>query len=81
MSIISWIIFGGLAGWVAAEWIIAGGDDGIGMIGNVVLGIVGAMVGGWIADKLGAKQGGAILSFVWAVVGAVVVLALVNFIF
>jgi len=81
MGIIAWIIFGGLAGWVASEWIIAGGDDSIGIIGNVILGVVGAAVGGWIADKLGAKQKGMVISFVWAVVGAVVVLALVNLIF
>jgi len=81
MGIIAWIIFGGLAGWVASEWIITGGDDGIGIVGNIILGIVGAAVGGWIADKIGAKQGGAFMSFVWAVVGAVVILALVNLIF
>ncbi|MEX2369238.1 MAG: GlsB/YeaQ/YmgE family stress response membrane protein [Candidatus Paceibacterota bacterium] len=81
MGIITWIILGGLAGWVASEWIIVGGDDGIGIIGNIILGIVGAAVGGWIAEKLGAKQGGAVMSFIWAVVGAVVILALVNLIF
>jgi uncharacterized membrane protein YeaQ/YmgE (transglycosylase-associated protein family) len=81
MGIILWIIFGGLAGWVASEWIFVGGDDGIGVLGNIILGIVGAAVGGWIADSLGAKQEGLLLSFLWAVVGAVVVLAIVNFIF
>ena len=81
MGIIAWIIFGGLAGWVASEWIIAGGDDGIGIIGNVVLGIVGAVVGGWISDKLGVDDSGMLAGFFWAVVGAVAVLALVNLIF
>lgn len=81
MGIIAWIVFGGLAGWVASEWIIAGGDDQIGVLGNIILGIVGAGVGGWIADKLGAKKGGAVMSFIWAVIGAVVVLAVVNLIF
>lgn len=81
MGIILWIIFGGLAGWVASEFIMTGGDDGIGVLGNVILGIVGAAVGGWIADTLGAEQGGAVMSFIWAVIGAVVVLALINLIF
>lgn len=81
MGFIAWIIFGGLAGWVASEWIIDGGDDSIGILGNIILGIVGAGVGGWIADKLGAEKKGAAKSFVWAVIGAVVVLALVNIIF
>ncbi len=85
MNILLWIIFGGLAGWIASEFIVTGAEDGIGIIGNVVLGIVGAFVGGWIADQTGIKPGAegadrptGVWSFVWAVVGAVLVLLLVN---
>lgn len=86
MNILLWIIFGGIAGWVAS--ILVGDDAGLGIIGNVVVGILGAFVGGWISDKIGAKAGqpGAdrpttLWGFIWAVIGAVVLLLLLNFIF
>lgn len=85
MNILLWIIFGGLAGWIASEFIVTGGEDGIGVIGNVVLGIVGAFVGGWIADQLGMDDAGdrptTLWSFLWAVIGAVIILVLVNLLF
>ena len=85
MSILLWIIFGGLAGWIAS--IIVGDEAGIGIIGNVVIGIVGAFIGGFIADKMGvggkpgAESPVTLISFVWAVVGAVILLIVINFIF
>ena len=86
MNIILWIIFGGIAGWLAS--VIVGDDPGLGLIGNVVVGIVGAFIGGWIADQVGVKPGtpGAdrptsLWGFIWAVVGAIVLLLAVNFIF
>lgn len=86
VNILLWVVFGGLAGWLASE--LVGSDASMGMLANVIVGIVGAFVGGWIADQtgVGAGQEGAdrptdVLSFVWAVVGAVVVLLLVNLIF
>ena len=51
MGIISWIIFGLIAG-ILAKWIMPGKDGG-GFIITVVLGIVGAVVGGWISTQLG----------------------------
>lgn len=86
VNILLWIVFGGLAGWLASE--LAGAGANMGVLANVIVGIVGAFVGGWIADQTGiaAGQEGAdrptnILSFVWAVAGAVVVLLLVNLMF
>lgn len=85
MNIILWIVFGGLAGWIAT--MIMGAEAGIGIMGNIIVGIVGAFVGGLIADQLGmggkpgADRPTSILSFVWAVVGAVILLALLNLIF
>lgn len=86
MNIILWIIFGGVAGWLAS--IIAGDDAGLGIIGNVVVGILGAFIGGWIADQVGVKAGqpGAdrptsLWGFIWAVVGAVALLFILNLIF
>lgn len=85
MNIILWIIFGGIAGWVAS--LIVGSSGQFGIIGNIVVGIVGAFLGGWIGDKVGVGKGEAgadrptnILGFVWAVIGAVVLLIILNLI-
>ena len=85
MNIVLWIIFGGVAGWLAS--VLVGNDAQMGVLENIVVGIIGAFLGGWIADKLGA--GGApgadrptgIMSFVTAVLGAIILLAILNFVF
>ncbi len=85
MNIIFWIIFGGLAGWVAT--LIVGEDASYGIPGNVIVGIIGAFLGGWIADKMGwggspgAERPSSFISFVTAVIGSVVLLVLLNLIF
>lgn len=75
MGILSWIVFGLIAG-ALAKWIMPGNDPG-GCIVTSLLGIVGASVGGFIGTQLGlgTVQGFDIRSFFIAVVGAVVVLA------
>lgn len=84
-NIILWIIFGGLAGWIAT--IIVGNDAGFGIAGNVVVGIIGAFLGGWIADKLGIGGRPGVdrptnfISFITAILGAVALLILLNLIF
>ena len=71
-SIITWIIVGGIAG-VLAEWVIGGFN--LGCIGTVIVGIVGAFVGGWLFDRLGISIGSGIVnSIITAFVGAVVLL-------
>ena len=47
MGIVSWLIVGAIAGWLAG--LLVRGDEGLGVIGHIVLGIVGAIVGGFIA--------------------------------
>lgn len=85
MNILLWIIFGGLAGWIAS--LLTGDDAAFGLVGNILLGIVGAVVGGWIADALGiggepgADRPTSFVSFLVAVAGAVLVLAIINLIF
>lgn len=84
MSILLWIIFGGLAGWIAS--IIMGSNAQMGLLANIIVGIIGAFLGGWIADKvkIGSGQPGverpssSIAAFAWAVVGAVILLWLIN---
>ena len=73
MGVIGWIVLGGLAGWLASKF-VAG--EGKGLLGNIVVGIVGALVGGWVFNLLGGSgvSGFNIWSFFVAVVGAVIVL-------
>lgn len=75
MGIISWIVFGLIAG-ALAKWIMPGKDPG-GFIVTIVIGVVGAFVGGYVGTLLGmgAVDGFDIRSFFLAVVGAVLLLA------
>jgi uncharacterized membrane protein YeaQ/YmgE (transglycosylase-associated protein family) len=76
LGIIGWIILGGLAGWVAS--FIVGTNRQQGMIGNIVAGIIGGVVGGLLFNLLGGSgvTGFNLWSFLVALVGAVIVLAL-----
>lgn len=80
MGIILWIIFGALVGWVAS--LIMKTDAQQGPILNIVVGIVGAVIGGWIMGSLGAGgvSGFNISSFLVALIGAVVLIYLVRLI-
>lgn len=81
MNILGWIVLGGIAGWLAS--IITGRNDRMGCITNILAGVVGGVVGGWIFSFFGGSgvTGFNFMSLVVAVVGAVVVLAIVNLIF
>ena len=81
MGIISWIIFGAIAGWLAS--IIVGRNDQQGCLMNIVVGVVGAAIGGWAMSLIGGEgvTGFNLASFVVAVVGAVLLLVIVNIIF
>ncbi|ASG88629.1 GlsB/YeaQ/YmgE family stress response membrane protein [Salmonella enterica subsp. salamae] len=75
MGIIAWIIFGLIAGVIAK--LLMPGRDGGGFILTCILGIVGAVVGGWLATMFGiggSISGFNLHSFLVAVVGAIVVL-------
>lgn len=78
MGLILWIIFGALAGWIGS--MIVGRDKEQGAVGNIVAGIVGAIVGGWIANMLGFSgiTGFNLPSMVIAIAGAVLVLSIYN---
>ena len=78
MGIIVWIIFGALAGWIAS--IITGRNNRMGCIANIVVGIVGAFLGGFLMSLvgLGAVNGFNLYSFFVAVLGAVVLLVIVG---
>jgi uncharacterized membrane protein YeaQ/YmgE (transglycosylase-associated protein family) len=76
MGILSWIIFGAIAGWLAS--MVLGKNKEQGALGNIVVGILGAAVGGWLAgflfDGVGVT-GFNVRSFLVAIVGAVILLA------
>jgi uncharacterized membrane protein YeaQ/YmgE (transglycosylase-associated protein family) len=76
-SLISWIIIGLIAGWLAGT--IARGR-GYGCFVNILLGMVGAVLGGWIFSKMGIYSGGSgwLYSLAAATVGAVVLVAIAR---
>lgn len=74
MDILLWIVFGLVVG-IVAKFLMPGRDPG-GMILTIVLGVVGAMLGGWLGRVLGLYREGEAAGFIMAVVGAVIVLAL-----
>ena len=80
-SIIIWVLLGAVAGWIAGQ-IMKG--TGYGTVGNIVIGIVGSFVGGWLASQLGiagAKTGGLnFASIITATAGASVLLFVIGLI-
>jgi uncharacterized membrane protein YeaQ/YmgE (transglycosylase-associated protein family) len=81
MNIIIWLVVGGLIGWVASMIMRTDGQQGI--VLNVIVGIVGAMLGGWfISPMVGAgtiNDGSFSLgSLLVSLLGAVILLAIVN---
>ena len=78
MGIIAWIIFGGLAGWIASMPAGTNGQQGI--LGNIVVGIVGAVVGGFIFEALGGEgvTGFNLWSMLVAIFGAVLLLIILR---
>jgi uncharacterized membrane protein YeaQ/YmgE (transglycosylase-associated protein family) len=81
MGCISWIIFGSIAGWIAS--MITGNSGRNGCLTNIILGVIGAGIGGMVMNFFGSEAmvtGFNFQSFLVAVVGAVLVLAIFNFI-
>ncbi len=78
MNFILWIIFGALVGWVSS--LIVGTNGSQGAFGNIVVGIVGAMLGGFIARSLWGQDvtGFNMTSFLVALGGAIVLTFVVG---
>ena len=75
LSITSWIVIGLLAGWLAGKMTRG---RGFGCIANVLVGLIGAIVGGWIFTKLGIRAFGFIGELAAATVGAVALLVIAR---
>ena len=74
-SLLGWIIIGLLAGWIAGE---VSRGAGFGCLGNLAIGMVGSILGGWIFSQLGIWGGGFIYSLAAATVGAVVLVLIAR---
>ena len=75
MGWIWWIIIGAVAGWLAGK-LMRG--RGFGFIVNLLVGIAGAVIGGWVFGLLGIAAGGIIGSLVTALVGAILLLWIIS---
>ena len=83
MNFIIWLVVGGILGWLASMVMKTDAQQGIGL--NIVVGIVGALIGGWlISPLLGGgtiNQGDfSVMGLVSSLIGAIILLAVVNLI-
>ena len=80
MGVIIWLIVGGICGWLASIIMRTNAQQGI--VLNVIVGIIGAVLGGWLISPLVGvgtiNQGISVASFLVSLVGAIILLAIVN---
>ncbi|MCW4352743.1 GlsB/YeaQ/YmgE family stress response membrane protein [Hoyosella sp. YIM 151337] len=74
LGILGWIIIGGLAGWIASK--IMGTDDKQGIPLNILVGVVGGLIGGFLLTLIGVdvESAGFFFSFLTCLLGAVILL-------
>jgi uncharacterized membrane protein YeaQ/YmgE (transglycosylase-associated protein family) len=72
---VSWLLLGLVAGWLAGK--IARGR-GFGCIGDIVLGLIGSYIGGWVFVKLGIFGGGFLYSLAAATLGAIILVSIAH---
>jgi uncharacterized membrane protein YeaQ/YmgE (transglycosylase-associated protein family) len=76
MSFVWFLLIGLCAGWLAGQ-ILKGG--GFGLVGDMVVGVIGALLGGWLFGILGVFPGGGLIgALITATVGAIVLLLLLR---
>jgi len=76
MNWIITLIIGGVVGWLAS--IVMKTNAQMGIIANVLVGIVGSLLGFWLAGQLGIGAAGGIVSFLIAILGAVVLILILR---
>lgn len=74
-SIIIFLVIGAVAGWLAGQ-IVKG--HGFGLVGNIVVGIVGAFIAGWLLPMLNLGLPGIIGSIIYAAIGAIILLFVIG---
>jgi len=78
MDFVWFILVGLVAGWLAGQFMKGGG---FGVVGDIVVGIVGALIGGFLFSKMGVSTGGGLIgAIVVATIGAVVLIVLLRLI-
>jgi uncharacterized membrane protein YeaQ/YmgE (transglycosylase-associated protein family) len=75
-NIIIWLVVGGVAGWLGSL-VVRG--TGQGLLVNVVVGIVGAVIAGWLFGA-GINEAITVTTFIYSVIGAIILLAIINLI-
>lgn len=78
MGILLWIIFGGIVGWIASLIMSTDGEQGV--LLNIAVGVVGAVIGGWLMSFLGEGgiSGFNLYSFAVALIGAIALIAVTK---
>ena len=78
MGLIGWIVIGGLAGWIGSKIQNRDAQMGIGL--NIVVGVIGGLLGGWLLSVFGVDVagGGLFFSFLTCLLGAVSLLWIIN---
>ena len=76
MGIIMWLIIGGVVGWLASMVMRTDAQQGI--LLNIVVGIVGAFIGGLVFSGGSINDGVTLYSFLVSLVGAIILLAIIN---
>ncbi|HSC13617.1 MAG TPA: GlsB/YeaQ/YmgE family stress response membrane protein [Gammaproteobacteria bacterium] len=76
MQLVILLVVGGVIGWLAS--IIMKTNAQMGIIANVVVGVVGTMLGFWIASQLGFAAGGAIVGWLISIGGAILLIAILK---
>ena len=75
-GVIAWLVVGAIAGWLAGQFMRGGG---YGLVGDIIVGIIGAFIGGFVLTLLGiGGSAGFVGSIVVAFIGAVVLIALLR---
>ena len=74
-GLIGWIVIGLIAGWLAGK--ISRGA-GYGCVTDIILGLIGSVLGGWLFMKLGILGGGFLVSLAAATVGAIIIVSIVH---
>jgi uncharacterized membrane protein YeaQ/YmgE (transglycosylase-associated protein family) len=76
MQFVWFILIGLVAGWLAGTLVKGGG---FGLVGDIVVGVVGALLGGWLFSALGASSGGSLIgAIVVATIGAIVLILILR---
>jgi uncharacterized membrane protein YeaQ/YmgE (transglycosylase-associated protein family) len=76
MNILITLVLGGIVGWLGS--LIMKTNAQMGIVANIIVGIIGSFLGFWLAGQLGLAEGGDIVRWLIAVVGAVILIAILK---